>query len=133
MLAELVGRTDLARALRRTMLVVLVVGLVGLVGLAFLGQPFAGLGLCVGLAAGILNVRMIGASVTRVAALDHPKPRKPLAANTALRLAFITAVALVLLVVASPVGVGMLIGLICFQFSFLANLAWAVYRRGALS
>lgn len=129
-LTELVGQADLVRAIRRAMVCALVLGVAGLLGAVLLSHALVGLGICIGFAAGIVNLRLIGSAVAHVAEQNHAKPARPLAGRTAIRLALVSAVAIGLLIVAAPVGVGMLGGLIVFQFIFLANLAWAVFRQG---
>lgn len=131
-LEGMVDRSDLAWAVRRTMLGAVAMAVLALAGLTLLGHVFVALGVCVGLAAGIWNFRMAGAAVSKVAASSPERPKGPLAVRTITRLGAVTALALTLLVVEPAVGVGMLVGLIAFQFGFLANLAWAVFRQGAL-
>lgn len=113
---------DLARVSRRTMLAALVAGVVGLVALTFLGQPWAGVGLCVGLALGISNFRLVQRSVARVGDRMPTNRRRPLAVNTMGRMGAITVVALGLLFVLPPFGFGLLGGLALFQFLLLGNV-----------
>jgi hypothetical protein len=131
--ADLITEPQLARAYKRTAIVSSLIGLAGLAGLAADGYALAGLGLCIGMFVGVVNLRLVQTSVARVAASGHVKPRRPLALHTFVRLAGLTAVAIGMLVFKAPVGVGMLVGMMIFQFTFLANLAKAVFGAGRMS
>lgn len=122
---------DLARVSRRTMLGALVAGVVGLVVLTLFNQAWAGLGLCVGLALGISNFRMVQRSVVKVGERMPTNKRRPLAMNTMGRMAVITAVALGLLFVLPPLGFGLLGGLALFQFLLLGNVTRSMLKMGA--
>ncbi|HEY1734420.1 MAG TPA: ATP synthase subunit I, partial [Acidimicrobiales bacterium] len=88
---------DVMTVSRRTMLMTLVIGVVGLVVLLLVSQPWAALGLCVGLGLGMLNFRAIQRSVVKVGERVEANKRRPLAINTLGRMAIITVVALGLL------------------------------------
>ncbi len=131
MLFERFSLPDLARVSRRTMLAALVAGVVGLVALAFFNQPWAGLGLCVGLALGISNFRMVQRSVVKVGERMPSNKRRPLAINTMGRMAVITAIALGLLFLLPPFGFGLLGGLALFQFLLLGNVTRSMLQMGS--
>jgi hypothetical protein len=122
---------DLARVSRRTMLAALVAGFTGLIVLMLLNQPWAGLGLCVGLALGISNFRLVQRSVVRVGERMPANKRRPLAMNTMGRMAVITAIALGVLFVLPPFGFGLLGGLALFQFLLLGNVTRSMLAMGA--
>jgi hypothetical protein len=132
MLAELARSADFLPALRRTMLVALVVAFLGLVAGVFLGYPLVGLGGCLGVAAGIVNLRGAARAVVVVQKSGNPRPRRPLAGRSIARLSVITAVSLLLLVFVTPMGAGVLLGLIFFQLDFLANLVVTMHSQRAL-
>lgn len=121
---------DLARVSRRTMLGALVAGVVGLIACLFFDQPWGGLGLCAGLALGMSNFRMIQRSVVKVGARAGSKTRRPLAMNTLARMAFVTVVALGLVFLLPPLGLGLLGGLALFQFLLLANVTRSMLKMG---
>lgn len=113
---------DVVRVSRRTVLGSLAGGVVGLVACLWFDQPWAGLGLCVGLALGISNFRMVQRSVRKVGERMPTNRRRPLAANTLGRMAVITVAALGLLLLLPPLGFGLLGGLALFQALLLANV-----------
>jgi len=122
---------DVAAVARRTMLGALVAGVVGLVVLLFVNQTWAALGLCIGLALGMGNFRLVVRSVLKVGRRAEANKRRPLAMNTLGRLMAMTAVALVLAWFVTPLGLGMVGGLALFQFLLLANVTRAMLKAGA--
>ena len=122
---------DVARVSRRTVLGSLIVGIVGLVAALALGAALVGLGLCVGLALGLVNFRMVQRSVVKVGDRPGENKRRPLAANTVLRLFAISAVALGLLFASFDLGFGIMGGLAVFQLMLLFNVARSMLRMGA--
>ncbi|HEX3946755.1 MAG TPA: ATP synthase subunit I [Acidimicrobiales bacterium] len=122
---------DVMAVSRRTMLMSLVMGIVGLVVLLLVSQPWAALGLCVGLGLGMLNFRAIQRSVVKVGERVEANKRRPLAVNTLGRMAIITVVALGLLFVEPPLGFGLLGGLALFQMILLANVTRSMLKMGS--
>jgi hypothetical protein len=110
-----VSLPEVARISKRTVFGSLAVGLVGLVLCVVFRATLVGLGLCVGIALGITNFRMVQRSVARAGRRQGPR-RRPLAMNTVSRLAVITGAALGLLFVSFDLGFGLLAGLAVFQF-----------------
>jgi hypothetical protein len=121
---------DLARVSRHTMVSAVVVGTVGLVGAVLLQAPWVGLGIALGVAIGIGNFRLIVKSVAKVGAREGINHRRPLAANTLLRLGTITVVALGLCFLNLQLGMGVLAGLGIFQVVLLANMARSMFKTG---
>jgi len=119
---------DVAAVARRTMVSALIVGVVGLVALLFFDQPWAALGLCIGLAMGMGNFRLIVHSVLKVGAREGTNKRRPLAMNTLSRLMLMTVVALVLVWVEPPLGLGIIGGVAAFQFMLLANVTRSLLK-----
>ncbi len=122
---------DVMTVSRRTMLMTLVIGVVGLIVLLLVSQPWAALGLCVGLGLGMLNFRAIQRSVVKVGERVEANKRRPLAINTLGRMAIITVVALGLLFVEPPLGFGLLGGLALFQMILLLNVTRSMLKMGA--
>ncbi|HTX62504.1 MAG TPA: hypothetical protein VMD28_02620, partial [Acidimicrobiales bacterium] len=89
------------------------------------------LGLCIGIALGIGNFRLIVRSVLKVGRREEGNKRRPLAMNTLGRLMAMTVVALALAWVKPPLGLGMIGGLAVFQFLLLANVTRSMLRAGA--
>lgn len=128
------GTSNLPSLLRRTMVTALVLGVVA-VGVAIaLNQGFAALGISVGLVAGWANHRVLDRSVARVRTTGEPASdktaRRAIGSRTLARLGAVTAVAVVLLVFEPPMGLGVVIGLVVFQLSFVANAARAILTHG---
>ncbi|MGP0030609.1 MAG: ATP synthase subunit I [Acidimicrobiales bacterium] len=125
-----IGLPDIVRVSRRTVLSALVFGVVGLVVCLALGAPLTGLGLCIGIGLGIFNFRLIQRSVIKVGARADENHRRPLALNTAGRLAAISVVALGLLFLSFDLGLGVLAGIALFQVLLLANVARSMFKMG---
>lgn len=122
---------DVAAVARRTMVVALILGVVGLAVLLFFDQPWAALGLCIGLGMGMGNFRLIVRSVLKVGARAQANKRRPLALSTLSRLMLMTVVALALVWLDAPLGLGIIGGLALFQFLLLANVTRSMLRMGA--
>ena len=123
---------DVAAVSRRTVIAALVVGIVGLLACLLLSAALVGLGLCIGLALGIVNFRMIQTSVAKVGEREEENKRRPLALNTVGRLAVITVVALGLLFVSFDLGLGVMAGLAIFQGLLLLNVGRSMLKSGRL-
>ncbi len=121
---------DVAAVARRTMVGALVVGVVGLAMLLFFNQPWAALGLCIGLAMGMGNFRLIVRSVVKVGKRSQSNKRRPLAINTLGRLMAMTVIALVVVWFVTPLGFGMVGGMALFQFILLANVTRSMIKAG---
>lgn len=121
---------DIAAVARRTMVGALVVGVVGLAALLFFDEPWAALGLCIGLGLGMGNFRLIVRSVLKVGRRAQANKRRPLALNTLGRLMVMTVVALVLVWVELPLGFGIVGGMALFQFILLANVTRSMLKAG---
>lgn len=118
---------------RRTALTASAVGTVGLVLLLLLGNPLAGLGLCLGMVMALGNFRLISAATAKASTTGREDNRRPLAMNTLGRLAVISAVALGVTFLSRSLGFGTLVGLALFQFILLANVVVAMLRDGGLA
>jgi hypothetical protein len=118
---------------RRTVSAALLFGVAALVGCIAFGQPWLGLGACIGLALGTFNFRMIGNSVARVSARVEANKRRPLAINTLGRMGIITVVTIGLLFVSPTLGFGVLGGLAVFQVILLANVARSMAKPGPMT
>jgi hypothetical protein len=124
---------DVAAVARRTMIVALVLGVVGLAALMFFNEPWAALGLCIGLGVGIANFRLIIRSVVRVGQRAQENKRRPLAMNTLGRLMAITVVALVLAWFETPLGLGIIGGVALFQFILLGNVSRSMLKAAQMA
>lgn len=106
-------------------------GVVGLIVCMLVSQPWVGLGLCIGLAVGISNFRLIQRSVVKVGQRVDQNKRRPLAMNTLGRMGVVTVIALGLLFLLPPLGFGLLGGLALFQFILLGNVTRSMLKMGA--
>jgi hypothetical protein len=118
---------------RRTVSAALLFGVAALVACIAFGQPWLGLGACIGLALGTFNFRMIGNSVARVTARVDANKRRPLAINTLGRMGIITVVTIGLLFISPTIGFGVLGGLAVFQVVLLANVARSMAKAGPMT
>jgi hypothetical protein len=121
---------DIGEVSRRTVAASLVVGVAALVAAFAFGELWIGVGACIGLGLGIVNYRMVGVSVDKVAATGTDNPKRPLAANTMGRLAIVTVIALGLAFLNKGLGFGVLGGLAVFQFLLIFNVARSMAKAG---
>lgn len=129
MLFSQVSLPDIAKISRRAVFSSLAVGVAGLVVCVVLNSYLVGLGLCIGIALGIGNFRMVQGSVAKAGSRPGPK-RRPLAFNTVTRLGIITVVALGLLFVSFDLGFGVMAGLAIFQFLLLFSVVRSIIKSG---
>jgi hypothetical protein len=112
---------EVDRVVKRTVISAVIVAGVAAVVAVVVGQPFVAPGLAIGLALAIANHRVFQSSALRFTSDEGVINRKPFAGSVALRLGVCTAVAVGLLIVARPVGWGVIGGLALFQFLMLVN------------
>jgi hypothetical protein len=112
---------EVDRVVKRTVISAIAVGLVAAILAVVLGQPYVAPGLAIGLALAVANHRVFQSSALRFTTDDGVVNRKPFAGSVALRLGVCTAVAVGLLIVARPVGWGVIGALAMFQFLMLVN------------
>ncbi len=125
---------DVTKVGRRTVLSALVVAVVALGVSLLVNYPLVGVGACIGLGLGILNFRLITASVVRVGKRADENKRRPLAMNTLSRLAVISVITIGLLFLNYGLGFGVLGGLAVFQMLLLGNVTrsmWNSARQAA--
>jgi hypothetical protein len=130
--------TEVDRIVRRTAYSTVAAGVVGAAVAILAGQPYVAPGLALGIALAIANHRVFQSSAMRFTTPEGVLSRKPFAGSVALRLGACTAVAIGLLIVARPMGWGVVAGLAVFQFLMLVNalVSLARYQRreiGALA
>jgi hypothetical protein len=124
---------EISRMLRRTVFAATGVGVVALVVLSLVGYPLAGLGVCVGIALGLVNIRVVMTTAARLNASGTTEVKRPLAMNTLARLALTTVVAVVLAVVNLRLGMGVIGGVAVFYLLFVVSLVVALLRQGAVT
>ncbi|HEX6395199.1 MAG TPA: hypothetical protein VFZ97_17330 [Acidimicrobiales bacterium] len=123
--------TEVDRIVRRTAYSTIGAGIAGAALAILLGQPLVAPGLALGIALAIANHRVFQSSAMRFTTPEGMLSRKPFAGSVALRLGACTAVAIGLLIVARPMGWGVVAGLAVFQFMMLLNalVSLARYQR----
>jgi hypothetical protein len=117
--------------LRRTTFVGIALGIVAVVVAGVLGHVLIGAGACIGLALGLLNIRLVTLFVARAGAREEGKLRRVIAGNTLLRLGATTAILFVLVFTARQLGFGALGGVAVFYFVFLANVMRILFQQVA--
>ncbi len=123
---------QLSSLARRTALVALCLGVAGVALSSVVGHALFGVGLCLGLALAMGNFRFIARSTAKAARSEREHKRRPLVANTLLRLGLISAVCLLLAWLVGPLGFGAIVGLALFQFALLANVVLTLVRDPAV-
>jgi hypothetical protein len=123
----------LTRVLRPTMLVAIVLGAVGAGIALLLSQPLAAVGIVIGVGLAILNLRSLGAGVVKVeinGEADNKVVRRILRTRSFVRLAILTVIAIGALLISPMLGLGIVVGLVVFQLSFVVNAGRAIMREG---
>ena len=123
--APLMPRVPLG--LRRPTIMVVAIGIVALVVSGLIGHILFGAMLILGMAMGLLNVKLVQRSVAKVTAEDHPS-KSQIAVSSASRLLVITAIAFVIGFLLRPDGVGIIFGLAIFQVIFVLNTTVPVVK-----
>jgi len=113
---------------RRTIVSCAALAVVALGVAIAVGQPLAGIGALVGLAAATANHRVFQLSTVRYSKADGHMDRRPYAGTVAARLGGITVIAFALLFFVRPMGFGMIGGLVAFQVLLMANALGALWR-----
>lgn len=114
---------------RRSMIMALPIGAVALMILAPLGHPVAGVLVFVGLALGALNSYLVQRSVAHFAGSLRTDRRRRFVGNVLGRLAVITLIALVIVLLIRPDGLGVLGGLALFQLLMVGNASLPVFKE----
>lgn len=123
----------LGKVLRRTIICSLAVGVGAIIVALCLGSPLAAIGLALGLALAIINLRFLDSGVAKVETTgetDTKAVRRALGSKTVTRLAIITAIAIGLMLINGPLGIGTVVGLVIFQIFFVINVGRAVITAG---
>lgn len=127
---------DVLRSLlRRLTITAIALGLGSVVVALLLAPPLAALGVALGVAIGFLNVRAIDRQVSRADVdpeTSRRAMRRAIGSRTILRLAVLTAIALALVVIEAPLGIGIVVGLVIFQLAFIGNVIGAMLAQGGV-
>lgn len=104
----------MAADLRRVSVLAAVLGLAGVIVAFLLGRAWMGAFAVLGLLLGLLNAALVRRSAARFAITDSPR-KSTFAVSAMGRIAFITALAFVSVLLVRPDGLGVFIGLAAFQ------------------
>lgn len=125
----------LPRLLRRTTLSALAVGIVGFVVAIFVAPPLAALGVALGVAGAILNLRFLDRQAAHVELRGEQSTkvvRRQLGGKTMARLIVVTIIVLGFVWLNAPFGIGIVSGLVLYQIVFVANVLRVVANQGGL-
>jgi hypothetical protein len=125
----------LPRLLRRTTLSAIIVGFVAFVIALFFAPPLAALGLIIGVALAILNLRFLDRQAARVELQGEQSTkavRRQLGGKTVGRLAVMTVIVLALVWLDAPLGIGIVAGLVLYQIVFVINVLRIVANQGGI-
>ncbi len=131
-LFEQLPLTEIDRLLRRTVYSAVGVGVVAFIVTVLLHHYLVGLGICLGLGLGLINIRLVTASVAKVNVDQVEKPVRVLASRTLVRLSFTTVIVLGLMFASVFLGLGTAGGVALFYFVLLANLVRSLLRSSAV-
>jgi hypothetical protein len=127
------GGNALAKVLRRTIVSALIVGAAAVVIALLLSQPWAALGLAIGLGVAVLNLRFLDAGVAKLntsGETDNKVLRRALGTKSVTRLGVITVVCIGLLLLNGALGIGAVAGLVIFQLLFVVNVGRVIISQG---
>jgi hypothetical protein len=123
----------LAKVLRRTIIASLIVGVVGVLVLLLLSVPWAALGLAIGLAMAVVNLRFLDAGIAKLnteGEVSNKVLRRAMGTKSVTRLGIITLVCIGLLLLNGGLGIGAVAGLVLFQLLFVVNVGRVVVSQG---
>ena len=125
----------LPRLLRRTTLSAIIVGVVGFAVAIFVAPPLAALGVVIGVAMAIMNLRLLDGQTAKVEMRGEQSTkavRRQLGGRTTLRLVVMTVVVLAAVFLNAPLGIGIVSGLVLYQLVFVVNVMRVVTSQGGL-
>ncbi len=127
------GGNALAKVLRRTIVSAIVVGAAAIVILLLLSVPWAALGLAIGLAMAVVNLRFLDAGVAKLntaGETNNKVLRRAMGTKSVTRLGIITLVCIGLMLLNGALGIGAVAGLVIFQLLFVVNVGRVVISQG---
>jgi hypothetical protein len=127
------GGNALSKVLRRTIVSALIVGVAAIVIALLLSAPWAALGLAIGLAVAVLNLRFLDAGVAKLntsGETSNKVLRRAIGTKSATRLGVITVICVGLLLLNGALGIGAVAGLVIFQLLFVVNVGRVIISQG---
>ena len=125
----------LPRLLRRTTLSAVAAGAVGFIIALIVAPALAAFGLVIGVGLAILNLRFLDAQAAKVELRGEQSTkavRRQLGSKTTLRLAAMTLIVIVAVLLNAPLGIGIVAGLVIYQIVFVINVMRAVAGSGGI-
>ncbi len=123
----------LSKVLRRTIVSSLIVGAAAVLLAMLLSVPWAALGLIVGLAMAVVNLRFLDAGVAKLhtdGEVSNKVLRRAMGTKSVTRLGIITLICIGLLLLNGALGIGAVAGLVIFQLLFVLNVGRVVMSQG---
>lgn len=120
---------EIERLMRRTVFAAIGLGVVAFGVSIVLSHVLVGLGIVVGLAVGLVNIRLITRSVARVTERQPAKPSRVLAGGAVGRLAMTTLVVIALAIVSVSLGLGTAGGIAVFYLLLVVNLVVSLLHQ----
>jgi len=127
------GGNALAKVLRRTIVSAIIVGAAAIVIMLLLSVPWAALGLAIGLAMAVVNLRFLDAGVAKLntgGETNNKVPRRAMGTKSGTRLGLITLICIGLMLLNGALGIGAVAGLVIFQLLFVVNVGRVVISQG---
>jgi len=125
----------LPRLLRRTSWSALIVATIGFIVALVIDQPWAALGLVFGVFLAVMNLRFLDRQAAKVELKGEQSSkaiRRQLGSRTSGRLAVVTVIVVVALLITAPLGVGIVTGLVLYQVVFFMNVLRVVASQGGI-
>jgi hypothetical protein len=127
------GGNALSKVLRRTIVSAVVLGVAAIVIALLLSAPWAALGLAIGLAMAVLNLRFLDAGVAKLnteGETSNKVLRRAIGTKSVTRLGVITVICVGLLLLNGALGIGAVAGLVIFQLLFVVNVGRVIISQG---
>jgi hypothetical protein len=127
------GGNALAKVLRRTIVSAIIVGAAAIVLTLLLSVPWAALGLAIGLAMAVVNLRFLDAGVAKLntgGETNNKVLRRAMGTKSVTRLGIITVICIGLMLLNGALGIGAVAGLVIFQLLFVVNVGRVVISQG---
>jgi dipeptide/tripeptide permease len=112
----------------RLFLISLGITALAVIAAVWAGHPKVGMFFGIGLLLGLLNAVLVQRSVNSITAKENPA-KSSMALNSAVRLAIITVVGLIIAFTFRPEGLGVVFGLALFQVLLVAATALPVWKK----
>ena len=120
---------EIERLMRRTVFAAIGLGVVALVVAIVLSHALAGLGVVIGLAVGLVNIRLITRSVAKVTERQPTRPNRVLAGRAVSRLALTTFIVIALAILSVSIGLGTAAGIAVFYLLLVVNLVVSLLHQ----